>query len=186
MRIIVFIVVRIFVLTLPVLLWSFGHPREGLQLPVAETPFTREQLDHLYEPFGYVAHALGTIDGTKYSNSLEAFQRSYDLGFRLFEVDLVLLADGSVLAAHDGMEGDYGLDKPFSQADQQSVSPKFRGRYTVLFERDLLRLVEEHPDTFMILDPKGEQVSDLTKLVQRLIEVGRQHHLTLPPKTSPS
>ena len=75
-----------------------------------------ETLAGSYNPYGFVAHAMGSVNGLLYSNSLEAFQRSLGRGFRVFECDHVLLADGTALVAHDGLEANYGLDKPFRQA----------------------------------------------------------------------
>ena len=79
-------------------------------------PLRPQALTSGYNPYGFVAHAFGAIDGHVYSNSLEAFQRNYGRGFRVFEVDLVRLADGTALLAHDGLEANYGLNKPFTQA----------------------------------------------------------------------
>jgi glycerophosphoryl diester phosphodiesterase len=55
-------------------------------------------------PSAYIAHALGSVDGYVYTNTVEAFEESYAKGFRLFECDLVLLRDGTVLVAHDRLE----------------------------------------------------------------------------------
>lgn len=141
-----------------------------------DSPFTRQKLDKQYEPYGYVAHALGAADGVIYTNSLQAFLTSYRQGFRLFEVDLVLLGDGSVLAAHNNLERYYNLDKPFSEARAGEVSRKFKGRFTVLFERDLLRLFAEYPDTYLIADTKGDAVEDDLRIISRLVEVGLRFH----------
>jgi len=47
------------------------------------------------KPGGHVAHAFGEIDGIFYTDSRDAFLLNYERGFRTFEVDLVLLQDGS-------------------------------------------------------------------------------------------
>lgn len=141
-----------------------------------ESPFSRAKLDRQYEPYGYVAHALGTIDNLGYTNSLEAFERSYALGFRVFEADFVLLGDGSVLVAHDRFERLYGLSKLFETATAAEVSPKFRGKYTVLFEKDILRIVDEHPDMYLILDTKSKALETHFKIVERIVSVGKQFY----------
>jgi hypothetical protein len=41
-----------------------------------------ETLAGSYNPYGFVAHAMGSVNGLLYSNSLEAFQRSLSRGFR--------------------------------------------------------------------------------------------------------
>jgi glycerophosphoryl diester phosphodiesterase len=149
----------------------------GEQGRAYETPFTQAKIDHDYEPNGYVAHALGSVDGKAYTNSLEAFELSYAKGYRIYEVDLVQLLDGSVLAAHDNLEERYGLSKAFSATRADEVG-KLRGRYTPLFGADLLRLVSSHPDIYMILDTKGKGVDPHVEIAQRLVDVGRKEYPT--------
>jgi glycerophosphoryl diester phosphodiesterase len=118
-----------------------------------------------------VAHALGTIEGLPYSNTLEAFQRSYALGFRLFEVDLALLADGSVVAARAGMERYYGFDKTFGETSLQEFErSRFYGRYTPLTGLRLLQLMEEHKEVRIIADSK----SDHSALIAGLTALGKE------------
>lgn len=49
----------------------------------------------------FIAHALGGIDGKKYTNSLEALNEGYDNGIKLFEVDLSMTSDNVMVARHD-------------------------------------------------------------------------------------
>lgn len=142
--------------------------------------FARVDLQRDYEPFGYVAHALGTIDDVVYTNSPEAFARSYEMGFRLFEVDLSLLGDGKIIAAHDGKEGDLGLQKPFFELTHEDVKgAKFAGKYGVMDAAALISLMEEYPDTYFILDSKAgrrgipveRRVAIHLQILRRLVEV---------------
>jgi glycerophosphoryl diester phosphodiesterase len=113
-----------------------------------------------YNPYGFVAHAFGAIDGHLYSNTLEAFRRNYDRGFRVFEVDVVRLADGTALLAHDGLEANYGLNKPFAEATWADLAGrKYLGRYTILRVQELARLLRDHPDMYVILDSKYARLS---------------------------
>lgn len=48
----------------------------------------------------YIAHALGEINGVKYSNTKEAFELSYKKGFRFFEIDLTITPDDEIVAFH--------------------------------------------------------------------------------------
>jgi glycerophosphoryl diester phosphodiesterase len=127
-----------------------------------------------YDPYGFVAHAFGAIDGRPYTNSLEAFQRNYRRGFRVFEVDQVLLADGTVLLAHDGLEANYGLRKPFQQATWRDLAGhRYLGRYTVLRSQDMLRLLVDHPDAFLIPDPKYSRPQIFRTYVRQAAAMGR-------------
>ncbi|MDT8366704.1 MAG: glycerophosphodiester phosphodiesterase family protein [bacterium] len=103
------------------------------------------------------AHAMGSIDGIRYSNSLEAFQLNYSKGFRVFEVDLMLTADGNVVASHDGIEEKYGLDRPVSEITaRQFKDTRFLDSYATLDLADLMMLLSSHPDAVIVLDVKSD------------------------------
>ncbi|WP_332414118.1 glycerophosphodiester phosphodiesterase family protein [Vibrio gigantis] len=48
-----------------------------------------------------IAHAGGGIDGLKYTNSLEAVEKSIENGFKMIELDLLVSSDGKIVAVHD-------------------------------------------------------------------------------------
>ena len=60
--------------------------------PGGDGPLTRSAL---------IAHAGGLYNDHSYTNSLEAINHSYALGFRLIELDLMRTADGEFVGAHD-------------------------------------------------------------------------------------
>ena len=51
--------------------------------------------------YRFIAHAGGSIDNLKYTNSLEAIQNSIDRGYKLIEIDLIETSDQKLVAAHD-------------------------------------------------------------------------------------
>lgn len=108
---------------------------------------------------GFVAHAMGMPPGGRsYTNSLEAFTASYVKGFRTFEVDLVRLRDGKILAAHDRAEHHYGLPEGTRFDDvtaEQMRGRRFDGRWTTLIDTDLITLLSRYRDADLILDTKG-------------------------------
>jgi glycerophosphoryl diester phosphodiesterase len=149
------------------ILW-FGHANRrftsrATTLDIGYTrapPLRPESLSSRYNPYGFVAHAFGAIDGRLYTNSLEAFRRNYGRGFRVFEVDVVRLADGTALLAHDGLEANYGLNKPFTEATWADLAGhKYLGRYTILRVQELARLLRDHRDMYVILDSKYARLS---------------------------
>jgi glycerophosphoryl diester phosphodiesterase len=104
-----------------------------------------------------IAHALGGIDGVRYSNSLEAFNSNYANGYRTFEVDLMLTADRKVVAVHDGLEEEYGLDRPVSELTAERFKEKkYRGKYTPLGMEDIISLLHRHPDVVLVTDVKSD------------------------------
>ena len=133
-----------------------------------------ETLAASYNPYGFVAHAMGSVIGLLYSNSLEAFQRNLGRGFRVFECDHVLLADGTALVAHDGLEANYGLDKPFQQATWAELAGhRYRGQLTILRSQDVLQLLADHPDVYMIPDPKYARPEIYRAYVRQATAMGR-------------
>jgi glycerophosphoryl diester phosphodiesterase len=143
-------------------LW-FGHTNRvftsrGTTVDIGYTravPLRQATITGQYDPYGFVAHALGAIDGRGYTNSLEAFQRNYGRGFRVFEADMVRLKDGTALVAHDGLEANYGLSKPFTESTWADLAGhKYLGRYTILRSQDLVALLRQHTDAYFILDIK--------------------------------
>jgi glycerophosphoryl diester phosphodiesterase len=128
--------------------------------------FTTSNLQNNYEPYGYVAHALGSIDGYMYTNSREAFISSYEKGFRIFEVDMVLLKDRTVFCAHDGKEAWYGLDKKFNETTySELVSKLCLDKYSTLNGSQLLGLLNEYTDALIITDTKYAHIEILRTLV---------------------
>lgn len=104
-----------------------------------------------------IAHAMGAIDGVQYSNCLEAFLANYNDGFRTFEVDLMLTADDKVVAMHDGLEKEYGLDGLISgYTVRQFKGTKFKGIYTPLDLGDIIALLVDHGDAVLVPDVKSD------------------------------
>lgn len=120
----------------------------------------------------FIAHAMGGIDGIKYTNSYEAFQASYDRGYRLFEVDLILTKDGKLAARHDWTD-DYqpGL---LDRNGGASTLSEFKdtliyGKYEPLSVRDIVRLMRENPDFYLITDTKEIKVEKVKKQFEYLV-----------------
>ena len=156
------------------ILW-FGHANRvftsrGTTLDIGYTRSVALRPDALtsrYDPYGFVAHANGAIDGRGYTNSREAFDHNYARGFRVFEVDLVRLADGTALVAHNGLEANYGLNKSFKEATWADLAgKKYLGRYTIMRSQDLVALLRRHPDAHFILDSKWSRF-DIYKTILR-------------------
>jgi FG-GAP-like repeat len=155
--------------------FSIGRTTVDLEYARA-VPLQPATIAEQYDPYGFVAHAFGSVDGHTYTNSLEAFRRNYARGFRVFEVDHVLLADGTALAAHDHSEGSYGLTKSFREstwADVVRAGRKFLGTYTVLRSQDVLQLMIDHPDIYIIGDFKYSRTDLLRAYVRQAIALGR-------------
>ena len=113
------------------------------------------------EELDYIAHAGGSPYGLNqlptYTNSRQAFDVSYANGFRAFEFDLITLGDGTVTLAHDGHEDRYGLKKEFRESTRSDVEGRrYDGIFEVLFAEDLIEMMVEFPDIWIILDSKWD------------------------------
>lgn len=119
----------------------------------------RDTVGVFEEDMRFVAHSFGSPSGLAqdehYTGSREAFVASYHNGFRAYEIDVIMLADGSVAAVHDASEKKYGLNKPFRESTRADLAGrKWNGKYEVLFAEDVVQLVADYPDIWMILDAK--------------------------------
>lgn len=104
----------------------------------------------------YIAHAMGGIDGNTYTNSLEAFEHNYALGHRVFEVDFGLTQDYQLVAVHDEnlwrKMADVPEEEPFTHDAFMTYPPM--GIYTPLDHRDVIDLMAQYPDMYIVTDTK--------------------------------
>ncbi len=131
---------------------------------------TRGNTLEAFDDLRYIAHGGGSPGGLLqtevYSNSREAFEVSYANGFRAFEFDLVTLGDGTVVVAHDGHEYRYGVDKDFWDATRADFEGRrWHGRYDILFVEDLVDLLRDYPDVWIVLDNKWEEIEIAAAIV---------------------
>ena len=127
----------------------------------------------------YVAHAFGGIDGNDYTNSVEAFEENYALGHRIFEVDFDYTSDDySMLINHDekmwrdssGVE-----DAPYSR--EVFLNSKLYDRYTTMDLEDLIRLMAEYPDIYIVTDTK---YMDRKSIILEFSQIVREAEKTDP------
>lgn len=123
--------------------------------------------DYSWTKHPYIAHAFGAIDGNTYTNSYEAFLLNYQLGHRVFEVDFDITSDGHTVLAHDSdswreratvrVDPDINLlNEPDTSAFTYAnfMSSLWYNKYRPLDVEDLLRLMQEYPDIYIVTDTK--------------------------------
>jgi glycerophosphoryl diester phosphodiesterase len=112
----------------------------------------------------YIAHAGGSYLGKTYSNSIAALDRSYQAGYRLFEVDLNLTTDNEIVLLHDwGPTLTYIHGIPAGQRDLATFLAETSGSpHQVATISDLAQWAMTHPSARIILDTKAGTVALLT------------------------
>lgn len=131
---------------------------------------TLKKTENHWTQYSLIAHAAGGIDEHEYTNSLEAFHRSYEKGFRLIEVDVSITKDGRLVARHTWDE-DYGQNlsskgKPVTY--REFMNSPIYGKYTPMDFEKLLNLMEEYKDVYVIIDGKTTSVEDTKRLYKRI------------------
>ena len=115
-----------------------------------------------YEKHLVVCHALGNSEeGDPEGNYLEALEYNYNLGFRVFEVDIQITSDQVAVLRHDwsmdlGQAEAFGWteeEKPVPTAEEFLEAPIY-GKYTPMLLVDLYEIMEERGDIYVVLDPK--------------------------------
>ncbi len=128
-----------------------------------------EDWNHTYR---VMAHALGGIGGYDYTNSLEAFYQNYNEGTRLFEIDLDTTSDGDICLIHTWEDfrnklTDIGGDWPMSTDEFKQV--KIHGKYKTMMFKDLLKLMNEIPDFYIIIDSKTFDIEGSKVMYDKMI-----------------
>lgn len=119
-----------------------------------------ETMKKWYEGNRVVAHALGSVDGKTETNSKEAFLESYEKGFKVFEADFSLTSDGTLVVRHDfDQDSYYTLEQVVLNGNtamdiNRYKSLKIAFKYTPLTAAELLQLMDEYPDIYLITDSK--------------------------------
>jgi glycerophosphoryl diester phosphodiesterase len=86
---------------------------------------------------------------------------NYEKGFRLFELDLMMTADGHLAGIHDGQQKDYGLSESFSKDEFKSRS--LMGT-TPLVDLDIAELARTKHDWLLVTDIKTDNIKGLSVL----------------------
>ena len=103
-----------------------------------------------------IAHAMGSIDGYDYTNSLEAFENNYELGHRVFEVDFSITSDGKMVCCHDWNAGyQAGIDSEHIPSEAVFKATPILEQYTPLTLADVLLLMKEYKDIYIVTDTKS-------------------------------
>ena len=115
-----------------------------------------------------IAHALGGIGDKIYLNSKESFLAGYQMGCRLFEVDLIKTSDGVWVCRHSWNQslGQWEGEEKNVLSSEEFLTRPIYGKYTPMTFEDLLILLSNYPDAFIMLDSKQYSVRNYQKTVE--------------------
>ncbi|MFC6603710.1 glycerophosphodiester phosphodiesterase family protein [Ectobacillus funiculus] len=127
-----------------------------------------------------VVHGLGFIEGYYVTNSLDALLVNYKRGFRVFEIDLNMTSDGHLVARHDWTPGHYQY---LGQAYQPVAGPipfetfmslKIHSKYQPASWEDILQVMREHPDLYVITDTKERDKNQVHQTFSYLVKAAKK------------
>ena len=153
-------------------------------IPGSEPPY---HFDYSWtEDHPYVAHAFGSILGDSYTNSREAFLLNYQLGHRVFEVDFSITDDGHTVAAHDAnhwrestttyepIDFIKASDSPQAFTYNNFMSSLWYGKYHPLDLTQLLQIMANYPDIYIVTDTKYYDQEHVTQQFSDFLSAAKQ------------
>lgn len=171
---------------------EYSYRHEDLSVCNEIEPITDEP-DAWYTKYHFISHAGGGIDGKSYSNSIQAWELSYERGNRLFDADLAFTSDGVLVLRH-GWNDNLGqniaikdgnppyidrngqiryLDYSSERMNFDSfMNTKVYHKYDPMSCMDMFNFMIEHDDVYVMCDMKDDLSDSYQYLVQTAIDKG--------------
>lgn len=126
-----------------------------------------------------IAHAFGEVDNKIETNSKEAFINAWENGFRVVEGDFTYTSDGVLVLRHDfEQDGSYArLDIP-TTGDAVMDEKTFMDS-PIIFEQtplravDLLYLMVEYPDMYLVTDTKDTDKATVQRQFRDIVDAAK-------------
>ena len=158
-----------------------------MHVNILELSNNRVLIDSFKEKFNYdwvdknkyIAHAMGGVDKRVYTNSLEAFETNYKMGYRVFEVDITFSVENEPILLHSwGSEGLRKLGLPTAWDKNRPTKEQFEntlvnGMYNSLSFEDACKLMKKYKDVTLVLDAKAEG-ERCKKIYQKCVETAKR------------
>jgi len=142
------------------------------------TPIKAEQNKKWYEENRLVAHALGAIEDKKETNSKEAFIHSWENGYKVMEADFSFTSDDILVVRHDfDQDSYYNLEQKVNGSTEMNSSrfsnEKINFRYTPITATQLLTLLAEYEDVYLITDTKYTDTQRIQKEFTAIVNAAK-------------
>lgn len=126
-----------------------------------------------------IAHAFGEVDNKIETNSKEAFINAWENGFRVVEGDFTYTSDGVLVLRHDfEKDGSYArLDIPTTgdvvMDSETYMNSPIIFTQTPLRAVDLMYLMLEYPDMYLVTDTKDTDKATVQKQFRDLVGIAK-------------
>lgn len=118
---------------------------------------------------------MGDIDGLRITNSLEALRCNYKRGFRWFDVDVSITADGELVCIRKGNERRAGLPQRVADLPVAEVEGKlYAQRFPITRLSTLLQETDRLGDVVLVLDTGGWSAR-VEQALSRTLGYGPKH-----------
>ncbi len=122
-----------------------------------------------------IAHALGGVDQKDYLNSVDGFYQAYAKGCRVFEMDLLLTTDNVLIGKH---QWGWKLSDPTTKKGDPVSYQKFKntkiyGKYTPTSLLDMLNIMGQYKDFYLMTDSKGNEIAEVKKEFTILVQTAK-------------
>lgn len=111
-----------------------------------------------------IYHAGGIIEGNTYTNSREAVEATLAAGNCFIEIDFNYTADEQLVCVHDWTDA-YPEAEPLTL--EAFRASKIQGKFTPLTAEDLIGIMRENPQMYLVTDTKRnlqQVIQDLTAI----------------------
>lgn len=116
-----------------------------------------------------IHHAGGEIEGNTYTNSREAVEKTLAEGHCFIEIDLVYTSDGHLVCAHSWTDVYLENRQPTLE---EFLASKIQGKFTPLTAEDLIQIMRENPQMYLITDIKNEE--GILPVVEELVAMAQE------------
>lgn len=126
--------------------------------------------DAWFQDHPLIFHAGGQIQGRCYTNCLEAVEKTLaeNPDKCVIEMDLIYTSDGALVCAHNWL--DAFLNQTEAPTLEEFLSRKIQGKFTPLTAEQLLKIMAENPQMYLVTDIK-HQGYPLAPVIEELAEL---------------
>lgn len=149
------------------------HTTESTEPPVKIHP-VEENANAWFANSPLIYHAGGDIQGYRYTNSLEAIEQTLENEQYFIEIDLQYTSDNHLVCAHTWSDV---FPEEYQPTLEEFLQAKVQGKFTPITAEDLLRIMTENPQMFLVLDVK--EPGTIFRVITDLVSLAGQDPIIL-------